>query len=313
MAGMFYNLDEVMEKLSKTEDQVKQLVQDGKIREFRDSSEGKVILLFKAAEIDDLASATPEVDVSDPGSEVELVADQTAESTAVPEVSEISPEPQEATASGEIDINADSEDIVPEEIEASSIDDEPMEVTAAAEPSDIDIVADLEEISNATKLEDADTAAGLAESDILAELQESVSGIKPPKMEPDIEPDQLQADLNIADITGSDINLGELTGADTNITTAGINVLAETEDDYKLTDDTKAETQIADAPEQSEDLDTLGSDLSLDSVGSGSGLLDLSLQADDTSLGAVLDDILPAAGEAISARHKPEIPNYDLR
>ena len=36
-----------MEKLSKTEDQVKQLVQDGKIREFRDSSEGKVILAIR--------------------------------------------------------------------------------------------------------------------------------------------------------------------------------------------------------------------------------------------------------------------------
>ena len=35
----------------------------------------------------------------------------------------------------------------------------------------------------------------------------------------------------------------------------------------------------------------------MESFGSGSGLLDLSLQADDTSLGAVLDDILPAGAE----------------
>ena len=32
-------------------------------------------------------------------------------------------------------------------------------------------------------------------------------------------------------------------------------------------------------------------DINLDSFGSGSGLLDLSLQADDTSLGGILDEI----------------------
>jgi len=96
--------------------------------------------------------------------------------------------------------------------------------------------------------------------------------------------------------TGADADLGELTKADTSITSIGINVLSETDDDYALTDDTLGETNAA---ASSDELSALGDDLNLDTAGSGSGLLDLSLQADDTSLGAVLDDILPAADQAL--------------
>lgn len=88
--------------------------------------------------------------------------------------------------------------------------------------------------------------------------------------------------------------MGDLSSGDTNVGTVGINILSGTEDAYKLTEDTKAETQAAEAAEEAESLDA---DANLESFGSGSGLLDLSLQADDTSLGAVLDDILPAGAE----------------
>ena len=81
--------------------------------------------------------------------------------------------------------------------------------------------------------------------------------------------------------------------ADTNVGTVGINILSGTEDAYKLTEDTKAETQAGDVDE----IEGLDADANLENVGSGSGLLDLSLQADDTSLGAVLDDILPGGDE----------------
>ncbi len=83
--------------------------------------------------------------------------------------------------------------------------------------------------------------------------------------------------------------MGDLTMADTNVGTVGINVLGGTDDLYKITADAKSETRAVDA----EDIENLDADANLESVGSGSGLLDLSLQADDTSLGAVLDDILP--------------------
>jgi len=91
--------------------------------------------------------------------------------------------------------------------------------------------------------------------------------------------------------------MGDLTKADTNVGSAGINVLGGSDDEYKLTEDTKAETQALGGVAEDElgDLGDLDADGNMESVGSGSGLLDLSLQADDTSLGAVLDDILPAA------------------
>lgn len=92
--------------------------------------------------------------------------------------------------------------------------------------------------------------------------------------------------------------MGDLTMADTNVGTVGINILSGTEDAYKLTEDTKAETQAPDSDEL-EEIESLDADANLESFGSGSGLLDLSLQADDTSLGAVLDDILPAGAEGL--------------
>jgi excisionase family DNA binding protein len=55
-----------------------------------------------------------------------------------------------------------------------------------------------------------------------------------------------------------------------------------------VTEDLLAETA---AEEDKASLEKIEEDVSLDSFGSGSGLLDLSLQADDTSLGGILDEI----------------------
>ena len=55
-------------------------------------------------------------------------------------------------------------------------------------------------------------------------------------------------------------------------------------------------------------LEEIEDDVNLDSFGSGSGLLDLSLQADDTSLGGILDEIYTAEGgegEATPAEGEP--------
>jgi len=100
-------------------------------------------------------------------------------------------------------------------------------------------------------------------------------------------------------------------GADTTATAGkGIDVLGEADGDYKLADDTLSETKIV--PDEGSLDDTLGAtkaasgeasleeiegDVNLDTFGSGSGLLDLSLQADDTSLGGILDEIYTPEGE----------------
>lgn len=100
-------------------------------------------------------------------------------------------------------------------------------------------------------------------------------------------------------------------GGDTTATAGeGIDILSEADSDYKLADDTLSETKLV--PDEGGLEDTLGStkaasgeasleeieeDVNLDTFGSGSGLLDLSLQADDTSLGGILDEIYTPEGE----------------
>ena len=181
MAEDYYSLDEVIEKLGKSKDEIKKLISEGKLHEYRDGPKP----VYKVSEVDALPSEVSKVDMAAEASSVELVPDETEE----------------------------------------------------------------------TPSEDQGLRSG--------------------------------------------INLGELTSADTTVSTTGINVLGDTDDDYKLADDTESETQIVESPESSEQLSGLDGELDLDgTVGSGSGLLDLSLQADDTSLGAVLDDILPSAGKA---------------
>jgi len=92
----------------------------------------------------------------------------------------------------------------------------------------------------------------------------------------------------------------DLTDADTALTGLGTSVLGETDKDYAITDDTMAETAIptgAGGTTPEVPLEEIEGDVNLDSFGSGSGLLDLSLQADDTSLGGILDEIYTAEDE----------------
>ena len=104
----------------------------------------------------------------------------------------------------------------------------------------------------------------------------------------------------------------EPAGADTTAMTGeGIDVLGERDSDYKLADDTLSETKavpdeglLADdtlsetkAASGEASLEEIEEDVNLDTFGSGSGLLDLSLQADDTSLGGILDEIYTPEGE----------------
>jgi excisionase family DNA binding protein len=104
---------------------------------------------------------------------------------------------------------------------------------------------------------------------------------------------------------------GGLTDADTTVASGGTDVLGETGAAGKTAegaDVSKAEagpdeTFLVSSDETSvdssakESLEQIEEDVSLDSFGSGSGLLDLSLQADDTSLGGILDEIYAPEGE----------------
>ena len=131
--------------------------------------------------------------------------------------------------------------------------------------------------------------------------------------EPSAEPEEGEISL-AREAAESGVEGIEVSGDETMATAGdGINVLGETDSEYQLADDTMGETKAAtdevkleedmlaetkaasDATEAS--LEKIEEDVNLDTFGSGSGLLDLSLQADDTSLGGILDEIYTAEGE----------------
>jgi len=212
MAGMFYTLQQAAEKLNMTEQQVEQLVAQGKLREFRDGAN----VHLKIAEVDAFIAETP---------------------APTP--------PQEAP---------------------------PAQPLAAP----------------ATPSQQAPTA--------------------PPKQSPDdtdialfdegaeeAKPEAKLDDFSLDSGSGSDISLGAGSGSgDIAADEDGINVLGESGSDVMSADDSLSET-AAGTGEAS--LQEIEDDVNLDTFGSGSGLLDLSLQADDTSLGGILDEIYTSESE----------------
>jgi hypothetical protein len=87
----------------------------------------------------------------------------------------------------------------------------------------------------------------------------------------------------------------DLSSADTAIVSEGTDTFEEMDTGLQATDDTVIEAKDTTAETSLQEIEE---DVNLDSFGSGSGLLDLSLQADDTSLGGILDEIYaPEAGE----------------
>ncbi len=142
----------------------------------------------------------------------------------------------------------------------------------------------------------AETGGGTAEEITPGELEE-VSGEAEISLAPELE-----------EPAGGD----DLSGQTTPAAGEGINILGEeTTGEYKVSDDSMAETKAAPGRTGLPDdmlaetkagageasLEEIEGDVNLDTFGSGSGLLDLSLQADDTSLGGILDEIYTPEGE----------------
>ena len=107
-----------------------------------------------------------------------------------------------------------------------------------------------------------------------------------PQAEPELaeEPQVLEDEIFLAPETeeppAKDTELSELSESDT-IASEGINVLGETDKDYQMAEDTLGETKLEPAktaplPSDEASLEKIEEDVSLDTFGSGSGLLDLS-------------------------------------
>jgi hypothetical protein len=267
MAGMFYSLDQTKEKLGKSEAEIKALVREGKLREFRDGAKQ----LYKTEDVDALASA-PKGDTSVLDDSMQLAIDETGEISLAPEELDM--------LMGDVDEKDEKNESKFKLDETGALmADEVLGQEPAGDVKDGDF--DLEMMAGEDTKTNQMSKAG------------SKTGSKASSRLP------------------GDLDDEPLTNADTNISLSGdsINVLGgSTENEFKISDDTLGETKLA--PKQSKSLDDKGDDamsvakldddVNLDSFGggSGSGLLDLSLQADDTSLGAVLDDIYPETQNA---------------
>jgi hypothetical protein len=80
MAKMFYTLEEVAEKLGKTEDQVKEMAKSGQIQEFRDRDK----LMFKVEQIDLLAGGDDDDDLIDDDLKINLDDSGGASGSGIP-------------------------------------------------------------------------------------------------------------------------------------------------------------------------------------------------------------------------------------
>ena len=280
MAGMFYSLQEVAAKLNKTKEEIQEIVRQGRLREFRDGPN----LLFKVDEVESLLSDTrimasgksaPPPPEPEPSAEeeVDLFLSDASDVNAVeepyygleeelPEL-ELEPEPEQAEPPEAAFGPELAEDFGPQEIE------EPSAEESAVEP------AGEEEFSLELEPEPEPVEEQAPQAKEAEPVEDSIPGLQPDTME------------------GPSID-SELTSADTALSGMGINVLGESDAEYKLSEDTMGET-IGSSEEAS--ISEIEEDVSLDSFGSGSGLLDLSLQADDTSLGGILDEIYTPEGE----------------
>jgi len=302
MAGMVYSLTEAADRLGKTEDEVRLLAKEGKLREFRDGSH----LLFKVEEVNALLAEGIDITAESlelTGEESPGEAGELAEPLELAEPSEPA-EPLELAEPAEpAEADADASSLIEEALEETGQADLQLEEEGSS-ASDLAVEGDA---SSETGLA-ADQQEGLTQEEEMLFLEEEP---QPAGETPAETGEEISLASETAAATGSDI-----TDMDTALTGEGAAVLGETDTEYDVTEDSMAETvgsaestgtAAGTGTGAEASLEEIEDDVNLDSFGSGSGLLDLSLQADDTSLGGILDEIYTADGaEEGAAVAEPE-------
>lgn len=339
MAGMFYSLKETAEKLGKTEDEVKQLAKEGKLREFRDGSS----LLFKIEEVEALDAVGPDMEAepveAEFTAEVEAPEVESVETEAVEAAgADFELEPMEAEPAAEAEapeVVAEEQPVEAgpapeesfddlfelEEVGAESADeelgtadfalvgdeDEPAEPQAVDQEAE-DVGLELEPVGEAEGTSELDVAAGVGEdADVTPQepAPEEAAFAMEEEPSPAIDMGEESDEISLAPESGVLSGESDITDMDTALTGEGVDVLSESDADYDVTDDSMAETVGPAGTATEASLEEIEDDVNLDSFGSGSGLLDLSLQADDTSLGGILDEIYTTDGGEEGAAAEP--------
>ena len=250
MAGMFYSIQEAAERLNKTEDEVKQIAQDGKLREFRDGPN----LLFKVEEVEALISQEEEAKAEEIAEPQEVT--ETPESDETMEISELevgeaaevsekeqaeeSPELEEVTEAPEVEEIAEAPDME----EAAEIP-EPEEIAETPEPEESMEILELEDVMEAPKPEDVVETPEESAMKLLDEDKEKEDKEKTEEEKPIPPGSSGSSEILLAPETGAP---NEFTDADTALTGQGTSVLGETDSDYEITEDTLAETTFAAGP-----------------------------------------------------------------
>jgi hypothetical protein len=323
MAKMFYTLEEAAAKLGISTDAIKQMANAGKLQQFRDRDN----LMFKREQVDAMsaggsgdsaagASATGEIELAgmDETGAMASPADTTG-GTGEISLSDFG-DTGELDSTGELATPASAKPASP----ASPADSGTGEYALADSAAGGDIVsidpgdADLDasgmggsvlggsglrgsELGGGDEL--GGIGSGMGSSGLLSGLGSGLGS------------SGAGSGLGSSGLLGDDIGLsgeGDGTGLidlaeDPSSArngdakqASGISVFDADEVDHS---DPMAQTIVADSADFGSGMDAAGSggeELALDSVGSGSGLLDLTREADDTSLGAeLLDEIYPAA------------------
>ncbi|UCG57703.1 MAG: helix-turn-helix domain-containing protein [Phycisphaerales bacterium] len=301
MAGMFYSLEETAKRLNKTEEQVTELAKEGKLREFRDGPN----LLFKVDEVEALMSDTTLAAAKEAEPTVEQPTD-----LEQPVELEQPAEPVEVTEPEEpVELEPSAEPVAAAEPEQAPELEEPAELEPPAVPTGE--IEPPEEVTPEPSIEFEPTAepAEATDSSLIPEMELPAESDQIAKTEGTPEPEELpEPEFEVEDVgidedeislvpeTGIAAGETDLTNMDTALTGEGISVLGETDKDYAVTDDSMSETVGPTGTTSEASLEEIEGDVNLDSFGSGSGLLDLSLQADDTSLGGILDEIYTTEG-----------------
>ncbi|HVP10823.1 MAG TPA: helix-turn-helix domain-containing protein [Phycisphaerae bacterium] len=263
MATDYLTLEEVCETLSKTPDEVQAMVADGRLSEIHDG--GKIF--FKKSEVDQIAAKegssivdlalSDEADVQETNETFASALSDLADSSSNAGLLEENP-PLEPAAQAPAELDIPTPAPAPTDsggLAEISLEDLPEELPAAPreEAAPSDLLgSDLDLVPAEGAAPDKGSSAAIPD---LGLSGSSILGLEPEKA--DVKPPPKE-----------EAKPGKV----------GISVFDD--DELPITADPMGETQIsAGVPE-------------LESVGSGSGLLDLTRESDDTSLGAELLDVI---------------------
>jgi len=256
----YYSLEETIAKLGCTEEQLRGLVRSGKLREFRDS--GK--LTYRKDEVDKLSSETGDNVVLE--GEGEMALEDTGEIALAPESGDSSSAKSESDIAAALSGSGTGTDL-------SAIDLSGSDTGNILSMEGTDELK-LEDTGEAAEVKLEDSGSGSDSGEIQLEEAGSDSGGEALTLE-DSGSGSGGGDILSLDEVDKDVAEG-MKKDDTVITNIGISVFDD--DDLEIAADPMAKTLMTGGDEH----------LGLDGSGAGSGLLDLTRESDDTSLGAEL-------------------------